>query len=309
VYNPSVSYENWKYNGMELEETGMYDYGARFYMPDIGRFGMYDPLAEKTFEPYAYVYNNPVRMIDPTGMEGESSDNSGVETDANGNETISVIGNIKISAGTAAISVNRFGDNSDSGSDSRDNDRGATNDGGFNKGDISKEVNVEAGKDYEESDHMHKSSIVSSSNETSCGPCVRFLLKLLLKKGAKEAAKQTAKQSAKQAVKQGTKEAVVELTKKKFGHTFINHGKDATKFIMNRAKGSGASQGQFLDDQKAAKFILDNISKTSNGAVNIPIPKGFPARVIMPDGTMKAATHIRLVPGGGGVKTAYPLIP
>ncbi|MDP9957140.1 RHS repeat-associated protein [Epilithonimonas hungarica] len=309
VYNPSVSFENWKYNGKELEETGMYDYGARFYMPDIGRFGMYDPLAEKTFEPYAYVYNNPVRMIDPTGMEGETSDNSGVETDANGNETISVIGNIKISAGTAAINVNRFGDNSDSGSDSRDNGRGATDDGGFNKGDISKEGNVEVGKDYEESDNMYKSSITSSSNETNCGPCIRFLLKLLLKKGAKEAAKQTAKQSAKQAVKQGTKEAVIELTKKKFGHTFINHGKDATKFIMNRAKGSGASQGQFLDDQKAAKFILDNISKTSNGAVNIPIPKGFPARVIMPDGTMKAATHIRLVPGGGGVKTAYPLIP
>jgi RHS repeat-associated protein len=79
VYNPSVSYENWKYNGKELEETGMYDYGARFYMPDIGRFGMYDPLAEKTFEPYAYVYNNPIKMIDPTGMEGEeaSSDSGG----------------------------------------------------------------------------------------------------------------------------------------------------------------------------------------------------------------------------------------
>jgi len=77
VYNPSVSYENWKYNGKELEETGMYDYGARFYMPDIGRFGMYDPLAEKTFEPYAYVYNNPVRMIDPTGMEGEEVSSGG----------------------------------------------------------------------------------------------------------------------------------------------------------------------------------------------------------------------------------------
>lgn len=42
---------------------------------------------------------------------------------------------------------------------------------------------------------------------------------------------------------------------------------------------------------------------------HIPIPKGFPARVIMPDGTFKTETHIRLVPGGGGVKTAYPLIP
>ena len=100
----------------------------------------------------------------------------------------------------------------------------------------------------------------------------------------------------------------IQLAKKTFGHTFTTHGEDMTNFLIHRAKGSGMAQGQFLDNQKAAQFILDNMSKTTSGAVNVPVPKGFPARVIMPDGTFKAATHIRLVPGGSGVKTAYPLI-
>lgn len=61
----------YKYNGKELQETGMYDYGARFYMPDIGRWGVVDPLSEKFFDftSYNYVLNNPVKFVDKDGMD------------------------------------------------------------------------------------------------------------------------------------------------------------------------------------------------------------------------------------------------
>ncbi|MGE6397897.1 RHS repeat-associated core domain-containing protein, partial [Chryseobacterium scophthalmum] len=65
--NPSYNY---KFLGEELQETGFYDLNARFYMPDIAIFGQHDPLSEKTMQPYAYGYNNPIRYGDPTGLSG-----------------------------------------------------------------------------------------------------------------------------------------------------------------------------------------------------------------------------------------------
>jgi RHS repeat-associated protein len=68
-------FENvYKFNGKELDEsTGYYYYGARYYDPAISIFLSVDPLAEQfpNYNPYTYTMNNPVNLVDPTGMAAE----------------------------------------------------------------------------------------------------------------------------------------------------------------------------------------------------------------------------------------------
>ena len=75
-FNGAAGKNKYAYNGKEWNDDfglGWNDYGARFYDPAGVRWWSIDPSSEKDYgwNPYVYVYNNPITLIDPDGKEAE----------------------------------------------------------------------------------------------------------------------------------------------------------------------------------------------------------------------------------------------
>ncbi len=69
--------DKFKYQGKERDQETGYDYfEARLYDSQLGRFLQVDPLWEnfKTSNAFVGMGDNPVRLVDPTGMGDEESD-------------------------------------------------------------------------------------------------------------------------------------------------------------------------------------------------------------------------------------------
>jgi len=87
-YSDGITPTDRKYTGQPEAEAGLYYYGARWYDPAAGRFIQADTLItniekSQSFDRYAYVGNNPIRYVDPSGHRSDCTE----QEIASGDET------------------------------------------------------------------------------------------------------------------------------------------------------------------------------------------------------------------------------
>ncbi|MBV4487596.1 toxin [Pseudomonas sp. SWRI153] len=101
-----VSYKTIRYSGKELDDTGLYYYGRRYYAPWLQRWLSTDPAgALDGWNLYSMVGNNPVSFVDELGLTKELAGISKASVQSK-HEAGKALGNIKVAKHAAYIKEN-----------------------------------------------------------------------------------------------------------------------------------------------------------------------------------------------------------
>jgi RHS repeat-associated protein len=94
-----------------------------------------------------------------------------------------------------------------------------------------------------------------------------------------------------------------------FGHTFNRHGEGegVTKNLAGRAGGTGENQGQWLNNQAAARWLAEQ-ARAATGSFGTRLPPGL-GQVILPNGQIVPANGAVIVMTPfGTIRTAFPIL-
>ncbi|MFY2562004.1 RHS repeat-associated core domain-containing protein [Corallococcus terminator] len=302
------------------DELGLIDMKGRIYDPAVGRFLSPDPFIQspeqsQSHNRYSYVWNNPLRLVDPSGfMAAETCTGTGPD-DIECEGSVDVLAPSTGGSGDPTIYGPYIGWQFDTwyttGPDGRNRRRGATMEAleklspqglraYFRDNTVDGRVPTNFGTDEE------SAAEEALSDQSLLG--MAEVMKVLLNATGGQA------MAAVPPLKAGGVALANAKSVKQFGHTFSKHGAGSKKAgkLLGTAKGTGRPQGQWTDDKKAAAFLSQVKVGGPNGraaATRVEIPKGL-GEVIRPDGTTVSATHAKVIGNrAGGIRTAYPILP